>query len=59
MARESWQVAMGSREGISSWTMLVPLGVGLAATVIGIIYANRRAREVSESEQNRSDQSDG
>jgi hypothetical protein len=50
MARESWQVAMGSREGISSWTMLVPLGVGLAATVIGIVYANRRARELGEGE---------
>ena len=48
MARESWQVAMGSREGISSLTMIVPLAIGFAAVIIGIVCANRRAREVSE-----------
>jgi len=48
MTRQSWQVALGSREGISPWTMIVPLAVGFAAVIMGIVYANRRAREVSE-----------
>jgi hypothetical protein len=49
MCRDSWLVALHQRAGISPWSMPIPLAIGLAAIILGIVTANRRASELSDT----------
>lgn len=49
MAKQTWQVALGERAGMPVWVFAVPFGVGMAAVLIGVVFSNRRARELTES----------
>jgi hypothetical protein len=49
MARDSWLVALHQRAGISMWPMPIALVVGMAAAIIGIVHANRRAHELGDA----------
>ncbi len=49
MARDSWLVALGERGGISVWPMPVALAIGMAAVIMGIVKANRRAAALGEA----------
>jgi len=46
--RQTWQVALGERAGISAALMFVPLGVGLAGVVVSILVTRARLRSLEE-----------
>ncbi len=48
LARQSWEVALQARQGISPWPIPIAIAVGFTAIIIGIVHANRRAQELSE-----------
>jgi polyferredoxin len=49
LERQSWEVALQARQGISLWPIPIAITVGFTAIIIGIVHANRRARELSEA----------
>ena len=48
-AREGWAVAMGHREALGVWTMLLPIALGFVAVLAGILVALRRLRDLEGS----------
>jgi hypothetical protein len=49
LCRQAWAVALTRRETISPGVMLVPMAVGLAAVVLGIIHTRRRIGQLEQA----------
>jgi hypothetical protein len=50
LCRQMWAVALGDQQRISPWPVIIGLGIGFLALVIGIIHARRRIADLEQAQ---------